>query len=72
MLVLLVQTQPFQMLQEELNRVSVPSFSCLVNRIYFVYGLDENGYHLLSFRIPLRIMQLDDQNFMSIILHYSE
>lgn len=47
------------------------SLSCWVNRIYFVHGLDENSYHLLSFRIPFRIMQLDNLNFMSIILHYS-
>jgi hypothetical protein len=49
----------------------VLSFSCWVNTTYFVHGLDENSYHLLSFRIPLRIMQLDNQNFMDIILHYS-
>lgn len=49
----------------------VLSFSCWVNKTCIVHGLDENSYHLLSFRIPLRIMQLDNLNFMSIILHYS-
>lgn len=29
------------------------SFFVLVNRIDLVHGLDENSYHLLSFRIPL-------------------
>lgn len=57
------------MLQEELNRVSVTSFSCLVNRIYLVHGPMKTAIIYSPF-VSLRIMQLDDQILMS-ILHYS-